>query len=114
MIKREGGGWGGKKKKKEKDKGDKWWYSSEIEMSYGGWVEQVLIEKRRIRVRNKERKKMKGKEMREVSDDLGEGGEWWLKGECGRGILSLIFIYRFLCMCGITSYIHILNEDFFE
>jgi hypothetical protein len=34
-------------------------------------VEQELIE----RVRKKEKKKRKGKEMREVSDDLSEGGE---------------------------------------
>lgn len=34
-------------------------------------MEQELIE----RVRKKEKKKRKGKEMREVSDDLSEGGE---------------------------------------
>jgi hypothetical protein len=52
--------------------------------------------------------------MREVSDDLSEGGEWWFRGECGRGILSFIFMCRFLCVCGITSYIYILNEEYFE
>jgi hypothetical protein len=52
--------------------------------------------------------------MREVSDDLSEGGEWWFREECGWGILSLIFMCRFLCVCGITSYIYILNEEYFE
>jgi len=96
----------GKKKKKKKEKGDKWWDSSEIEISYGGWVEQELIE----RVRNKERKKRKGKEMREVSDDLSEGGEWWFRGECGWGILSLIFMCRFLWVIFISLMRSILNN----
>jgi hypothetical protein len=48
--------------------------------------------------------------MREVSDDLSEGGEWWFRGECGWGILSLIFMCRFLWVIFISLMRSILNN----
>jgi hypothetical protein len=66
-------------------------------------VEQELIE----RVSNKERKKRKGKEMREVSDDLSEGGGVMIQGRVRAGHFVFDFyVSLFVCVWDHKLYLY--------